>query len=567
MKLRRLIALVVAVLVASVLAACATIPRSGPVTAGGSISGQDSAFGQIDFQPQPPSAGETQSEVLSGFIEAAVSPENGYQIAREYLTDSFATQWNPDASATVDDQARRGSPTAVSSSVLRLAVSPVAYVDQTGEYRTAASSTPVTLDYSFVQQHGQWRIAKAPDGIVINSSQFSSVFSAHALYFYSPDYKYLVPDLRWFPSSRAAIATRIVKALLAGPSPWLQGAVVTAFPRGAQLTGGSVVVTGGSAQVALSAVAAGADDSTLNRMDEQLTQSLSTAASSVSLSIGGVSPQNLTGVSGAQQNPAVDASPLVYQGGKFGLLSGRSATDLDGLGAGIAALHPTAATVTADGSTAAVLAGGAVYAVSDAVTNPVRIDSRPGLLAPSIDNRGIIWSATSDPTAPFAVSAGDGSTATIKANWPAARAVVAFAVSRDGSRIAALIETTTGRLHLMIAGVVRDSAGHPTQVTEPVDLGDLGLASGRGLAWDDDLDVSVLGTDAQGAAVIATQQLGGTLSAPLLAPSGSVAIAGGNPSTQPWVLTSSGSLETPAGNGWQAAASGVRMLGVQQGRD
>ncbi|MFC4245241.1 GerMN domain-containing protein [Gryllotalpicola reticulitermitis] len=569
MRPRGFLAVIVAVLVASVLAACATIPRSGPVVPGGSVEGQDSAFGQIDFHPNAPSTGETQAEILSGFIEAAVSPENGYQIAREFLTTSFAGEWNPDASATVDDQAKRGEPKTVPGSELSLDISPVAFVDQSGDYRTAASSTPVTLDYSFVKQHGQWRISKAPDGIVINSSQFQSVFSAHALYFYSPDYKYLVPDLRWFPSSRAAIATRIVKALLAGPSPWLQGSVVTAFPKGAQLAGGSVVVTSGAAQVALSSVAGGADDTTINRMDEQLTQSLTTAQSisSVGLSIGGVSPQSVTGVSGAQLNPAVSPNALVYQGGKFGFLSGKSLGNLSGLGAGVAALHPTAATVTADASTAAVLAKGAVYAVSDAVEEPVRIDHRANLIAPSIDNRGTIWSATSDPAADFAVSAGDGATATIKASWPDARTLVAFAVSRDGTRLAALVRTMNGQAHLMVAGIVRDSNGHPTRLGEAVDFGDLGLGTGIALAWSDDLDVSVLGTSPQGGTAIVTQQLGGTLSSPMTGPAGAVAIAGGNPSTQPWVLTSSGELQTPAGNGWQEAASGVGMLAVQQGRD
>ncbi|GAA4175640.1 LpqB family beta-propeller domain-containing protein [Gryllotalpicola koreensis] len=555
----------VAVLAASVLAACATIPRSGPVTKGGSVSSHDDPFGPIDYHPLGPDAGETQEQILNGFIQAAVSPETSYQIAREFLSDSFRSQWNPDASVTVDRAALRSDPARVNSTQLKVAITPSAFIDQIGDYRAAGSQAPVTLNYSFVKQHGQWRISQAPNGIVIDSDQFQNVFSPHPLYFYSPDFHNLVPDLRWFPSSRSTIATRIGKALLAGPSPWLQDAVVTAFPKGTQLASGSVVVGGGVAQVALNAVAAGADTATVNRMAEQLTESLGATASSVELTIGGVT-QNVSGATDALRDPAISSTPLLLKGGKFGFLSSKSIVPLSGIGDQLAALRPTAATVLGDGSAAAALAHGDVYAVSDGLAAPVRIDDRAGLVAPSIDSRGIVWSGVSDANAAFAVSAGDGATAALKASWPDARQLIAFAVSRDGTRLAALIGTTDGQSHLMVAGIVRDATGHPTRIGEPVDLGGLGLSSGLGLAWTDELSVAVLGVSPQGGTAIVTQQVGGPLSDPTAGPADGVAIAAGNPSTDVWVLGSGGDLETPAGNGWQTATTGVELLATQQGR-
>jgi hypothetical protein len=566
MKLwRRALLLLLAVVAASALASCATIPRTGPVTRGGAVSGQDNGFGQIDYHPLGPGDGETQEQILNGFIQAAVSPETSYQIAREFLSDSFRGQWNPDASVTVDQAALRSEPNRVNSTQLKLDITPAAFIDQSGNYRTAGSQSPVPLSYAFVKQHGQWRISQAPNGIVIDTTQFQNVFSPHPLYFYSADYRYLVPDLRWFPSSRSTIATRITKALLAGPSDWLADAVVTAFPKGTQLSSGSVVVQGGAAQVALNAVAAGADEATVNRMDEQLTESLGTTASSVALTIGGVG-QNVSGVTDAEHDPPVSANPLVLKGGRFGPLSGKAVASIGGLGDQIVALNPTAVTLAADGSAAAALAAGGVYAVSDALPAPVRIDQRPKLIAPSIDNRGIVWSATSDATAPFAVSAGDGATATLKAAWPDARQLLSFAVSRDGTRLAALIGTDDGQSHLMVAGVARDSSGHPTRIGEPVDLGGLGLSSGLSLTWSDELSVAVLGVSPQGGTAIVTQQLGGTLSDPTTGPSDGVVLAAGNPSSQLWVLGSGGALETPAGNGWQTVTSDVEVLATQQGR-
>lgn len=566
MRLRKagLLALV-ALLAASVLTACATIPRTGPVSRGGSVSAHDDPFGPIDYHPLGPDDGETQEQILNGFIAAAVSPETSYQIAREFLSDSFRSQWNPDYSVTVDSAGLRGEAARVNSTQLTLDITPQAFVDQTGEYRAADSQAPVTLPYSFVKQHGQWRISQAPNGIVIDTGQFQNVFSHYPLYFYSPDFRFLVPDLRWFPSSRTTIATRVTKALLAGPSPWLQDAVVTAFPKGTQLASGSVVVNGGVAQVALNAVAAGADESTVNRMDEQLTESLGTTASSVALTVGGVA-QTVSGVTDASRDPAVASNPLVLRGGKFGYLSSKSVVSIGGIADQLVALHPTAATVLGDGSAAAALAGGSVYAVSQGLAEPVRIDQRAGLIAPSIDSHGIVWSGASDASKPFAVSAGDGTTATLTAAWPDARQLLSFAVSRDGTRLAALIGTTDGQSHLMVAGIVRDATGHPTRIAEPVDLGSLGLSSGLSLAWTDELSVAVLGVSPQGGTAIVTQQIGGTLSDPTSGPDNGVMLAAGNPSTDLWVLGSDGSLQTPAGNGWQTASTDVEVLATQQGR-
>ena len=78
---------------------------------------------------------------------------------------------------------------------------------------------------------GQWRISELPNGIVLSRDNFENSFSEYPLYFFDPDFRYLVPDVRWFPNCSGTVADRIVNALLAGPSNWLQGGVVTtAFP-------------------------------------------------------------------------------------------------------------------------------------------------------------------------------------------------------------------------------------------------------------------------------------------------------------------------------------------------
>ncbi|WP_081416156.1 LpqB family beta-propeller domain-containing protein [Gryllotalpicola ginsengisoli] len=566
---RMLRALAAACAAAVLLAGCASIPRSGPVAEGGKAASQDDGFGQIDYHPSSPVAGETQAEVLSGFIAAAVSPDNGYQIAREYLASSFASQWNPDASVTVDRGTGRDDPTRVNSTQLTLDVEPVAFVDQAGNYLTADSHAPIPLQYSFTKEDGQWRISKAPDGIVIDSNRFQTVFSPQTLYFYSADFRYLVPDERWFPATRASLSTRVVKALLAGPSEWLKEAVATAFPSGTQLVSGSVPVQDGTAMVDLNSAAGSADSATLDRMDEQLTESLSGAGSvtDVQLSIAGVDrPSGAPSATGAVHDPAVNVNPLVLQGGKFGFLtSGKVSTSLEAVGGKIASLKPSAVSVTADGSAAAVKAKQGVYAINAQAASPVLVDDRTGLIAPSVDNRGAVWSATASPDAAIHVAYPDGTTVDLDPAWSNARTLISFGISRDGTRLAALVRTTDGQSHVMVAGIARNSDGRPTGIGEPVDLGNVGLSEGLSLAWTDELTVVVLGNAPGGGTAIVSQSIGGTRST-TSGPSGGVTVAGGNPASQYWVLTSGGDLETPAGNGWQSAADKVTVLAVQQGR-
>jgi len=82
-----------------------------------------------------------------------------------------------------------------------------------------------TLSFSFEEQGGEWRISEAADGIVLSQTSFALAFREQALYFFDPTYRFLVPDVRWFPF-RQTIPARIVRALLAGPTSWLQGGVV-----------------------------------------------------------------------------------------------------------------------------------------------------------------------------------------------------------------------------------------------------------------------------------------------------------------------------------------------------
>jgi Lipoprotein LpqB beta-propeller domain/Sporulation and spore germination len=544
-----------------VLAGCASIPTSSAVKAGAAITQETNTL-DLDFNPSPPAKGASQEDLLHGFIDAASSPKKGYAIAREYLTPRLASRWDPDQSTIVDLGVGRDY-AQTTDTTWQLSVMPRALVDADGNYSQVTSPAPVTFDYQFVKVSGQWRISVAPNGIILDSSTFTAVFGPQTLYFFSPNFSYLVPDQRWFPS-RASTATRIAKALLAGPSKWLDGAVVSAFPPGTELTVDAVTTSGNVAQLDLSAQANQANTLEMQRMKLQLTDSLSQLVTSVQLSIEGT-PQTINNLPPGQApstSQPVDSHPLVYRASEFGFLAGSTVEQIPGISDKVVALHPVAATLNADRTDAAVLAAAGVYSIRSSLSAPTLVDNRPDLIAPAIDNYGYTWSVPSNQPSELRVTGTDNQPRAIKTNWSTATQIASLAVSRDGTRLIALVRTGE-QWSLVAAGIVRSSADLPESVGTPLQLS-LNSKNPVQAAWVDELNVVTLGQAAGGATTVDQQQIGGipTTSA---GPTGGVSIAGVGGIANYLVLTSTGSLQAPTGAGWQVQAEKIGAIGVQMG--
>jgi len=265
---RRVVAASVAV-VALLLSGCASIPSTGPVQAGDPAPAD--AANDVDILVPGPAEGASQTDILEGFITAALSPRNNYQVAREFLTTEFADEWQADAGATIDVLADREL-VAVDDTTMRVDATPAAALLENGQYEEPDVRTPIPLPYRFEQVDGEWRISSAPTGILIDQIGFTQVFREYPLYFLDPTFAYFVPDVRWFSGPESA-QTSIVQAILAGPAEWLAPGVVSAFPEGVELDPAAVPVSGGVASVSLVG-AAFEDLSTVQRMEAQLDASL-----------------------------------------------------------------------------------------------------------------------------------------------------------------------------------------------------------------------------------------------------------------------------------------------------
>lgn len=542
------------------LSACAGFPVAGDVNnglePGGSPVGPEFAV-----RPDSPQPGATPEEIVSGFLRAGSGPgrTGQWSVAREFLAPDV--EWAPGAGVTVDAAAERSAPVASDDGhSVRVTIAPVATVDATGAYEPSdAGST--SLSFSLEQIDGEWRITKAPDGVVLDSTQFPRVYGAYPLMYFDTTWTYLVPDVRWFIPGN--VATAIARSLIDGdPSPWLASSVQTAFPEGTSLAQPSVPLTDdGVAQVELSSEALAADRATHDRMQTQLEASLAEAkATGVQMSVGSTL---IEADEAPTRTTRVASLPLVLTETEFGFLAGDEVSALPGLSEAVLAAAPVAVQVDADQDAAAVrFADGTVGRIG-ADVEPIVLDQRAGLVDPSIDTAGYVWSVPSDQPGALRAYAPDGTPYDIAAAWPGAAHVTAMSVSRDGTRIAAVIASGS-RTATWVAGIVRDREGIPRSLSEDVLVVGALPGPGRGLTWTGDSGVAILAGSADDTVVV-EQPVGGPASAPARAPAPAVAIAGGNATSPVRLRADDGGLLVKRGANWQQTSAGIRALATQQG--
>lgn len=558
---RRLAVAVAAVLLA--LTACSGIPTSGSVTVGTTLDEES----ESDFEVTPlgPETDASQEEILRGFVAAFAGSRNDYEVARQFLTPQFSDEWNPRSSVSVRSAGSSDPLATIDDDSMRYSISVAGTADATGAFVEYDDAVSLTRQFDFAQVNGQWRIDKAENGIVLSSAQFHSLFRQHALYFLDPSSTRLVPDLRWFLGGSSAL--RIVSTLLEGPPTWLAGAVRTAFPPGTQLADPDLGINGGIATVDLSDEALSADARDRQLMQVQLTASLGNVANvnRVAISVNGT-PLGIDdlGTSGPQADPAVDTRALVLRDGEFGFLTGSTVAPIEGLSEKVAVLGASAATLTGSQDAVAVLGPAGVSVAAASVDETVTLDTRVGLVPPSLDPFDYVWTATASVSAELTVYTFAGAPTTVATGLPPDNEIRSIDVSRDGARVAILAATPTGQ-RLIVKAIVRDSnqVGLPTALSEPVlDVALPGITA-VDATWVDELSVATIGDD-DGESGATLFVVGGERRSlgPLL--TGATAIVGSSDERRIRALSAAGTVVSRSGNSWLDSGVAVTLIGTQQ---
>ena len=544
------------------LGACTTIPNSGTVISA-ELAVPTGTEG-VDILPPGPSAGATQDDIVAGFIAAGAAAQENYRVARSYLAEEAKEVWNPNAVTLISS----GEPvtTGTANNTVKYEAPIGASVDELGRYFDSPGSSIQSLEFQFVREDGEWRISVAPDGIVVSEAAFTEAFSSYRLYYFSSGYRELVADLRWF-ASRGEVSTKIVRALLAPPTFWLdQGATVSAFPEGTGLALTPIPVADGVATVDLTSAVLGAEGITRSRMLVQLGASLQQVQgiSSARISVN----QNelvvpILGDQGPTLSSGRDPRLVVLANRSFGYLRLGQLEEIEGMSLGIATLIPDAIFYSSRYDQAVLTRGDGAWRVEGDGTSTL-IDERADLVRAIVDSCGFTWSSTealSEDMIRFYAPGGD--VTTLGLDLGAESTLVSFELARDDTRLLVLIQTETG-VRALLTAVTRDENCRPESFSDFVELGPLD-GTGIDAAWVDDASVAVVAEDVltRQAEVFVFDMAGrsSSLGQPVR-PVTLVGGVGGIPGLR--LLSEEGIIYQPRGNGWQATSDRASVLATQR---
>lgn len=538
------------------LTGCASLPMAGPVRIGPDLVPTTDGE-SVYYSPSSPVDGATQAEILSGFIAAGTGPQNDYAVAREYLSEGIRSSWNPNQEVLI----QRSSPAVTISDqdTAEMVVEVSALVDADGKYQVAPAGTSRVLEFTFVLENSQWRLSAAPDATVLIRPVFDVVFSPYSVFFVDRQKRFLVPELRWFPTT-AATGTRLANALLRGASNWLKTSVVSAIPSGTRLSIDAVTVEDGVALVDLTARAlvASRADRTLMKAQLEATLSQLPNVSEVAISIersrqdiqdnsadsrklstrslGVLSENGLEAISSSEQ-------PFFQPGQEFFDLNGISQIALSSQSGWVAALADNGVFRTQ----------GERPGVSVEL-----VDSRTAIAGIGFDVQGFLWSMSRTPGASIIVTSTTGEPSLVTAPWLSGQAIRGFALSPEGAKVALLVQSS-GQTRLLVSGIVRNVSGLPIELAEPIQLASE-QTNPIALTWVDQLTIATVNNDSGETTGVLTTVGGTSRTFPTLPGTRKILAAGA--SSQLYLLTDKGELFSYRGSTWSPLRESIRAATV-----
>ncbi len=553
----------VAGLLAAVLAACSTVPTSGPIEQGPVVNAAESnQF--IRVIAAPPSQGAQPAEIVRGFLEASASLEQDHAIARRYLTESASAQWDPDAGTTIYlASSLRLTP---SDDQVLVDVTVMGELREDGSLKTVDPGQPRsdTFNLAQVAESGatvpEWRIVDPPPGILISSADLRRAYRLYETYFPSARSTVLVPDGRLIPVVGPSLPTTLAELVLGGAAPWLAPAVGTGAPKGTALALGAVPVQDGVARVELTEQALSASDVQRRDLAAQLTWTLTQLPDIVLVEL--LAAGEPFEVPGAPLQMGRDAwrarAPDSFSQGLTGegapphyLLDGGSLVRVSSGTRTVAPLPEeagadlTSLAVSLDQRRAAAVepGGGAVWLLPlDRSTAARRLEAE-GVGDISFDVDGRAWFVADGRVRRLTVG---GDVEDVGVPKEVGR-ITALQLARDGARVAVI-----ARGMVLIGAIEEGDAGLSLASLHRVDTV---IDSATALAWRDASTVDVLGSQEGGGRQVLRLSLGDGQVLPLGAPSRPVDIAAA-PGGLTVVSTQQGGVFANVGLQWRDQGSG-----------
>jgi hypothetical protein len=475
--------LLVATLLMTLVAttACVGVPDTGPV-----VSADDRVRTQpeadVERRAQPPQEGQSAQEVVTAFLQAMTAYPVRTDVARQFLATDARAGWDPLRKVITYES--RGSTTG--NSEVRVDLIGAHWIDGRGTWRGQRGEGDIQLGFPIVQEGDAFRIASAPNALIVPDDWFQDHYAPASIYYLDPTVRILVPEPVFVPTDQTAAA--LVDRLLDEPSPALKDVVRSFVPPDLKLDLSVPVSDEGVATVALEG-----DPGPLTpeaaklmvyqfawtlRQDERVTTFSITIGDQPVTMEGGTSQFSVE--LGSEYAPYdVQASSLLFrlQGGLLESGDSLTSTPVDGpLGQTQYGVEQVSVSLTA-GLAASISGGGTALSLSSVndQTHPVKQVLRDAtrLLTPAWDFADRLWlvDQTADGARVSVIDTSRDENRPIPVDVPgiSGNRIRTLLVSRDGTRLVAVVKGKQADT-LRISRIRYDGLGRNPEATRSRNL-------------------------------------------------------------------------------------------------
>jgi hypothetical protein len=493
--------LVLVALLALVLGGCVSLPDGGGVETGSGPGQESPSDPPIDYRPSGPRPGSSPVGVVNGFLDAMTATPVTNQYALKFLTETAQSSWVPEDATVV-----YGSETPDESGrFVTIELTDTIRLDRRGEWLgNTSGGRDVTYQLELVKEKGEWRINNPPNAMMVPQSHFESRYQQYFLYFFDKAAQVLVPEPVYLPRGEQA-ATMLVRGLLLGADQALLGVERTFLPAGTELEISAPVQPDGTADVPLSDEILDLNDEDLDRAMAQLAWTLGQVpgVERMRITVDGspLDSANSGPVQDVRGWPEYDPSVNWASQELFGIREGYVVNLVGDLEQRIAGLFGSenyglrsiavdlpaqrVAGVGVDGTTVMVAPRARQTGEVPSSENvDVIYDGGEDLLKPAWDLYGQVWLMDRTAAGAELSVVRDGTVTRLDVPGITGRKVKAFVVSRDGTRLVAVIDGPQFD-RLRTTRIMRNDEGDVRRLAASVELpvGAIQVNEIRDIAW------------------------------------------------------------------------------------
>ncbi|MDO9456123.1 LpqB family beta-propeller domain-containing protein [Nocardioides sp.] len=206
---------------------CTGLPDSGPVVDADARSSVDDARAS-DINAVPPVPGMEAGEVVDGFLDAMTASPIRVDVAKQFLSASAATEWEPDAGTITY---ARSQQLREEQLLVSVQLTDAERLGRSGGYLNRLSGAEETLRFHLTLEAGEYRITDPPDALVAPRSWFTQRYRPASLYYFDPSGRILVPQPVYVPRG-PQLAANLVSRLVEGPDRDLSRVIRSYLPTG-----------------------------------------------------------------------------------------------------------------------------------------------------------------------------------------------------------------------------------------------------------------------------------------------------------------------------------------------